>query len=125
MRRPWVKLQAFSWPAAFALFALFAFFGEDSFPLAAAMLCYLGGTGALGNIELNTYLAQQVDNGMLARVTGICRMLTVAACAVGWVLGGWLAQHNEGVAISVLVLLVLPLPVLAFRRSSSDAAALG
>jgi MFS family permease len=114
-RYPWVKFQALSWPVAFALFA---FLGEGSFPLAAAMLGYLGGTGALGNIELNTCLAERVDQGMLARVTGIGRMLTLSACAVGWALGGALAQLSEQHAILMLsVMALVPLPVLSVLRA--------
>jgi MFS family permease len=117
-RCPWVEFQALSWPVAFALFAVW---GEGSFLLAAVMLGYLGGTGALGNIELNTCLAQRVDKGMLARVTSIGRVLTFAACALGWAIGGALAQCNERQAIWVLFVMALALPVLSIRRPSGDA----
>jgi MFS family permease len=122
MRCPWVKFQALSWPVAFFLFAVW---GDGSFLLAAALLGFLGGTGALGNIELNTCLAQRVGTGMLARVTGIGRMLTFAACALGWALGGVLAQCNERQAIWVLFGMALALPVLSARRPPNDTVAVG
>jgi hypothetical protein len=57
------------------------------------------------------------------RVTGIGRMLTFAACAVGWALGGTLAQClaqcNEWQAIFVLFVMALALPVLSARRPGS------
>jgi MFS family permease len=117
-RFPWVKFQALSWPIAFFIFAIW---GEDSFLLAAVMLAYLGGTGALGNIEVNTCLAQRVDHGMLARITGIGRVLSFAACSLGWALGGLLAQRNEQHAVFALFAITLALPVLSALRPPSDA----
>lgn len=118
LRFPWVRFQALSWPVAFALFAVW---GGGSFLLAAVMLAYLGGTGALGNIELNTCLAQRVDEGMLARVTGIGRVLSLVACALGWALGGMLAQRDEQQAILVLFVATLALPILSALRPRGDA----
>jgi len=46
-------------------------------------------------------------------------MLTFAACAVGWALGGTLAQCNEWQAIFVLFVMALALPVLSARRPGS------
>ena len=76
----WIRFQAWSWLAAFVILA---FLGNHSFLITGTMMVVLGLTGALGNIELNTYLTQAVDEGMLARVTSIVRMMTFATCALG------------------------------------------
>lgn len=106
----WIKFQAWSWTAAFALLAMF---GGQSFLLLAVMMAVLGCTGALGNIELNTNLIRGVDEGMLARVTSIGRMMTFGACAVGWAVGGILAQVNARHAVGVLFVMTIALPALS------------
>jgi hypothetical protein len=61
---------------------------------------------------------------MLARVTSIGRMLTFAACAVGWALGGGLAEGNEQKAILILFVMALALPVLSILRPPGETAAM-
>ena len=103
--------QAWSWLAAFVILA---FLGNHSFLITGTMMVVLGLTGALGNIELNTYLTQAVDEGMLARVTSIVRMMTFATCALGSALGGLLAQDTADNAPWILLALTAILPALSF-----------
>ena len=106
----WIKFQAWSWTAAFALLAMF---GGQSFLMLAVVMAVLGCTGAMGNIELNTYLIRGVDEGMLATVTGIGRMVSFGACAVGWAVGGILAQVSARHAVGVLFVMTIALPALS------------
>lgn len=71
----------------------------------------------MGNIELNTNLIRGVDEGMLARVTSIGRMMTFGACAIGWAVGGILAQVNARHAVGVLFVMTMALPALAAATS--------
>jgi MFS family permease len=106
----WIRFQAWSWTAAFAILAIL---GRQSFLVMAVTMAVLGCTGALGNIELNTTLIQGVDAGMLARVTSISRMMTLGACALGWALGGILAQVSARNAVGVLFVITMALPALS------------
>lgn len=74
-------------------YAMLAAFGSQSFWCMTIVIAIVGFTGALGNIEVNTYLIQNVDEYMLARITGINQQLTFAAVAVGPLLGGFLIQE--------------------------------
>ena len=83
-----IKFQMLVWTAAFATLA---FFGGESPVLLAVVIMVLGFMGAMGNIEVGTYFANNASN-KLARVASMDRLTTFAACAVGPVLGGFLFQ---------------------------------
>ncbi len=110
-RLRWIRFQAWSWFAAFAILALP---GCRSLLVTGAMMGVLGLTGALGNIELNTYLAQEVSKDMLARVTSIVRIMSFTACAIGSALGGLLAQDTVKNAPWILFAIAVILPTLSF-----------
>lgn len=76
-----------------AAFAILAAFGSQSFWYITIVMAIVGFTGALGNIEVNTYLLQNVHEHMLARISGINRQLTYGATAVGPLIGGFLIQE--------------------------------
>jgi len=83
-------------------------------------MAILGLTGALGNIELNVYLMQNVRQGMLARVTSVNRLAVLSACAVGPALGGILVQElRVQNALIVLAVMTIPLVVLSLIRSAT------
>jgi MFS family permease len=106
----WIKFQAWSWSVAFAVLAMF---GGQSFLMLAVTMFVLGCTGALGNIELDTYFIRGVGEGMLARVTSIGRMMTFGACALGWAVGGILAQVSARHAVGILFVMTIALPALS------------
>jgi MFS family permease len=76
-----------------AAYAILAAFGSQSFWYMAVVMAIVGFTGSLGNIEISTYLIQNVREDMLARITGINQQLTFGACAIGPLLGGFLIQE--------------------------------
>jgi MFS family permease len=113
----WIKIQAVTWIVGFA--ALAASAGRHFF-LMAVVMAILGLTGALGNIELNVYLMQNVRQGMLARVTSVNRLAVLSACAVGPALGGILVQAlRVQNALIVLAVMTIPLVVLSLIRSAT------
>jgi MFS family permease len=85
----WIKLQALTWLIGFAVLAISA---GRQFLLIAIVMAILGLTGALGNIELDVYFMQNVNQDMLARVTSVSRLASLSACALGPALGGVLVQ---------------------------------
>ena len=111
VRYPWIRLQTSIWFLGFAVLALLA--GRQVM-LMAAVMAILGFTGALGNIELDTHLMRDVEKDMLARVTSISRLMSLAACAIGPAFGGMLVQ-GLGVqgAVTCLFLITPVLPLLA------------
>ena len=87
--RSWIQVQMWFWVAALAVLAISG--GESPFWMGIVM-AILGFTGAMGNIEVGTYLIQHVAENMLARVTSIGRLMSFAAGAIGPVVGGFLFQ---------------------------------
>jgi predicted MFS family arabinose efflux permease len=86
----WMRIQAGIWFAGFALLVLPI--GQQFF-FTATVMAILGVTGALGNIALNTHLMQNSDLEMLARVTSVSRLASLAAAAIGPIMGGTLVQE--------------------------------
>jgi len=52
----------------------------------------LGFAGAVSNIEFDTYLIMTAPETMLARITGIARLVSFMACAAGPLIGGFLFE---------------------------------
>ena len=100
--RSWIQVQMWFWVAAFAILAVSG--GESPFWMGLTM-AILGFTGAIGNIEVGTYLIEHVAENMLARVTSIGRLMSFSACAIGPICGGFLFQEY-GIQNTVNVLLI-------------------
>jgi predicted MFS family arabinose efflux permease len=112
----WVKIQAVTWCAGFAILAAWA---GRQFLLMAVVMAILGFTGALGNIKLDVYLMQNVNQDMLARVTSVSRLAALTACAVGPALGGILVQGlSVQQAINFLFCMTLLLVALSLVTSA-------
>jgi MFS family permease len=103
-RQPRIKIQPFIW--AVALLVLTISPPSAQVPCMAVVMMVLGYTGAMGNVELDTYLIERVPDGMLARVTSIGRLMSFSACAMGPALGGILIG-SYGVQIAVFSLFVM------------------
>jgi len=114
-RRPWTLIRRYAW--IFAVVVLVISKGLPS-SHAAFVLAVLGFTGALGNVELGTYLIQKAPEDMLARVTSVGRFISFGACAVGPIVGGVAIQEYKirgavlllSAAISAMFLFSLLMP---------------
>jgi MFS family permease len=107
----WIKFQTLIWCLGFVVLWVSA---GRPFLLMAAVMAVLGLTGALGNIELDTYLMKRVDRDMVARVTSISQLATFGACAVGPAVGGILvAEFGARPALFFLSIVMIPLVLLA------------
>jgi predicted MFS family arabinose efflux permease len=98
-----IQIQMIAWGVAFFMLVVF---GSRSFWCIAFVMVVLGFTGALGNIEVESYIIQNADENMLARITSINRELTFVACAIGPLLGGFLTQEY-GTRFAVFTLFVI------------------
>lgn len=92
VRRSWLSIQMVAWSAVFVLLALAG--GRSPYWSAGAMF-FLSLTGAIGNVEFGSYLVRNVADDMIAKVTGISQMLTIGACGIGPVIGGYAVQRFE------------------------------
>jgi MFS family permease len=109
-RWPWTLIRICVWITSVAVLKIPE---RPSFPCMAFAMGALGFTGALGNVELGTYLIQNAPKEMLARVTSIGRLMSFGACAVGPVLGGVVIQEYK-IWDAVLLLAVAIIVLSAF-----------
>jgi MFS family permease len=63
-------------------------------------------TGAIGNVELSTYLNLKVKDSMLGKVSGIGYAMSIGASALGPVIGGYSVQRY-GIKGAVIRLLAI------------------
>lgn len=103
-RYSWIQFQMCVWGAAFFILTLSS--GRFFLGAAMSMMIILGFSGALGNIEIDTYLMQHVAVTMQARVTSVNRLISFTCCAVGPVVGGILV-HRYGTRTAIFALFVM------------------
>ena len=119
--RPWnlspIKFQPLVW--TLMLFAL-AMSGWLQVPTMALAMTVLGFFGAMGNVELDTYLIVNVPDRKLARVSSIEMLLDFLAGVLGPALGGCLTEYWGTEAAIWILLGVSGLVVVAsFARRNS------
>jgi MFS family permease len=85
----WLQAQMSVWSAAFIILAIS---DGQSLVYMGITMAALGFTGAISNIEFDTYLVKNVPENMLARVTSIERLVSFSACAIGPLAGGFLFE---------------------------------
>jgi MFS family permease len=117
-----IRIQPFVW--LIALFVL-AISGQSwQIPCMAFVMLVLGFTGAMGNIEVDTYMVKKFPDAMRARVMSIDRLAKFAACAVGpafggvMVAGGTSILESHGVQLAVVSLVVLTSLLVVFSYVS-------
>jgi MFS family permease len=109
-----IKIQPYIWSVALLTLAISR--PSWQIPCMVLVMIVLGFTGAMGNVELDTYLNQRVPEGMLARVTSIGRLMSFSACAIGPILGGILIErYSVKPAVFFLFVMTLAIAVLSIR----------
>jgi MFS transporter len=85
-----LRIQPFIWAVMLAVLAISGGWQVPRVTLVimALVMMVLGIAGAMGNVELDTYLILKVPDKKLARVTSIEMLLDFAASAIGPALGG-------------------------------------
>ncbi len=121
-----LQIQMLIWAV---MFGILFFWGSLSFWVMAAVMAVMGLTGALGNIEVDTFLVRNAKT-MLARAMSVGRLASLCALALGPLLGAFLfARFGLERAIFGLLLMTLALLVVALvalpsaLRAESTAAA--
>jgi MFS family permease len=105
-----LQIQMWIWAAMFIL--LFSL-DSLSFLVMAGAMAVMGLTGALGNIEVGTFVVRHAKT-MLARVMSVDRLAQLGALALGPPLGAWLfAQFRTEGAIAALLAITVTLLLVA------------
>jgi MFS family permease len=111
-----ILVQLMAWAGAFAILAVSH---QPSLLCLAFVMAAQSLTGALGNIEVATYLSRNVDENMLGRATSIGRLMAFSAYAVGPALGGILIQwHGAQHAVFALFWFTAAFALLGFCSPS-------
>lgn len=111
-----IKSQPFVWSAG--LLALAVSFTSWRVPCMSIVLAIFGFSGALGNIELDTYITKNVPQEMLGRLTSILRQISSFMFAVGPAAGGVLVGcFGTDVAIWCLFAVAIALTALVARNT--------
>lgn len=113
-----IKIQPFVW--FLALLALAAVGRSWLVPSIAVAMFVLGFTGAMANVELDSFLITKVRENMQARVTSVERLMSFGACALGPMLGGWLlaGKGSAGHALWVFAGMALACALFAIQIPS-------
>ncbi len=80
VRKRWLPIQMGSWLIVLLILALAH--GDITLWSAVAMF-FMSVTGAIGNVESQTYLTENIADDMIGKISGITRTMTIAACAAG------------------------------------------
>jgi MFS-type transporter involved in bile tolerance (Atg22 family) len=124
IRKRWLPVQMGTWFLVFL--ALAATHGTSAVCSAIAMFI-MSVTGAIGNVEYTSYLKENIADDMIGKISGISYSMTIAACALGPVLGGYAVQESSvQVAVFFLFFIVAAMALaslLVFKKPPHRASA--
>ena len=110
-----IEVQLCAWSAGLLVLAVFM----ASYPVLymAAVMAVFGFAGAIGNIELETYINLHVPKEMTARLASIDRLTSLLTCAAGPAIGGLLVNCFGGRAAVwwLFVMAMVPTVVVVTR----------
>jgi predicted MFS family arabinose efflux permease len=118
IRRRWLPIQMGTW---FIVFFVLTMTRGGSASWSAAAMFVMSVSGAIGNVEYGTYLKENIADDMIGKISGVSYTMTIGACALGPVFGGYAVQESsiKG-AVSILFLIVALMAftsLLVFKKS--------
>jgi MFS family permease len=121
-----IKLQLCVWSAGMLVLAVTESIATWRLPCMSIVMAIFGFSGAMGNMEVETYITKNVLPAMTARLTSILRLTSFLMFAAGPAIGGILAGcFGTGVAMWCLFAMVMILTAFvvrsAIKRSSLSA----
>ena len=118
IRKRWLPIQMGAW---FIVFLVLARTRGDSVFWSAAAMFVMSVTGAIGNVECGTYLTENIADDMIGKISGVSYTMTIGACALGPVFGGFVVQESSVQDAVFILLIIVALMVLAsllvFKKS--------
>jgi predicted MFS family arabinose efflux permease len=118
IRKHWLPVQIWAW---FIVFLVLAVTRGDSASWSAVAMFIMSVTGAIGNIEGKTYLTENIADDMIGKISGVSCTMTIGACALGPVFGGYVVQkYSVHVAVFALFIIVTSMAfasLLVFKKS--------
>ena len=111
IRKCWLPIQMGAW---FVVFLVLVTARSDMVFFSAVAMFVMSVTGAIGNIACGTYLAENIADDMIGKVSGISYTMAIGACALGPVIGGYTVQYYSiQDAIFVLFIMVTVMALLS------------
>jgi MFS family permease len=112
-----IKLQLCVWSAGMLVLAVTESIASWRLPCMSIVMVIFGFSGAMGNIEIETYITRTVPSAMIARLTSILRLTSFVMFAAGPAIGGTLAGFfGTDVAMWCLFAMVMTLTVIVARN---------
>jgi predicted MFS family arabinose efflux permease len=119
-RKRWLPIQMTTW---LIIFVILAITRGSSVTWSAVAMFFMSVTGAIGNIEYGTYLTENIAYDMIGKVSGISYTMTIGACALGPVFGGYVVQESSvqyAVFILLMIVTLMTFASLAVFKNSSQ-----
>jgi MFS family permease len=117
IRDIWLQVQMGTW---FVVFLILAATRSNLEFWSAVAMFVMSVTGAVGNVECRTYLTENVADDMIGKVSGISYAMTIGACALGLLIGGYASQYFSArdaiFALFVIVALMVIVSLLVFKK---------
>lgn len=121
-RKCWLPIQMGSW---FVVFLVLATARSDPAFWSAVAMFVMSVTGAIGNVEYGTYLTENIADDMIGKVSGISYTMTIGACALGPVIGGYVVQESSVQDAIIILFIIVAFMALAsllvFKKSPHQA----
>jgi MFS family permease len=118
IRRSWLPIQMGAW---FIVFLALTVARSDVALWSAVAMFFMSVTGAIGNVECRTYLTENIADDMIGKVSGISSTMTIGACALGPVIGGYTVQYystkDAVFVLFIIVALMALMSLLVFKKS--------
>lgn len=112
-----IKLQLCVWSAGLLVLAVTQSIAPWRVPCMSIAMAVFGFSGAMGNIEIETYMTKNVPPEMIARLASILRLTSFLMFAAGPAIGGTLAGFfGTGVTMWCLFAMVTTLTVFIARH---------
>jgi MFS family permease len=112
-----IKLQLCVWSAGLLVLAVTASIAPWRVPCMSLVMAIFGFSGAMGNMEIETYMTKKVPPEMIARLTSILRLTSFFMFAAGPAIGGSLVGlSSTGIAMWCLFAMVMTLTVFVARN---------
>jgi MFS family permease len=113
-----IKMRLCIWSFGLLVLAVSAPVAACRIPCMSLVMAVFGFSGAVGNVDLETHITQNVPQAMIARLESVLQLISFFMCAIGPAFGGFLAEFfGTGNAMWFLFFIAIALTVLVGRNA--------